>query len=188
MRSVPSQAFALRKRRTTSESSCAYSSIALWITAIASRSFPVFDDLVELGPAQVIRRRVAERIGRELAQRLAPVLQDGVKRLPARAVADKTLVVLDFQVVAVDFDRRQHLGAMRADDRGSGSVGHWDAPPVRPDNAGVMRNVSTTASASNGLILAAFLTVRRPAAITTPRAEPAFGWTARFAFRLPSSG
>ena len=72
-------------------------------------------DDVELGPAEIVGRRVAERVGAELAQRLAPVLQDGVEGLPARAVAEEALVVLQFEVIAVDLDRRQRLGAMRAE-------------------------------------------------------------------------
>src|ERR1051326_5538495 len=46
---------------------------------------------------------------------------------PAGAIAEESFVVLELEVVAVDLDRRQHLGAMRADDCCSGSVGHRES-------------------------------------------------------------
>ena len=55
---------------------------------------------------------LAERIVAVLAQRLAPVLEDVAERALAGAVAEEALVVLDFQIVAVDLDRRQASAAV----------------------------------------------------------------------------
>ena len=57
-------------------------------------------------------RGVAERVGAELAQRLAPLLEHLAKGAAARLVADEAVRVLDLEIVAVDLDARQPLGAM----------------------------------------------------------------------------
>src|SRR4029077_19907024 len=61
--------------------------------------FSLLQHLVELGTPQVIRGRAADWVGADLAQRLAPVLQNLVECLAARAIAEKALVVLQFEVV-----------------------------------------------------------------------------------------
>ena len=69
--------------------------------------------LVELFAAQLLARRVAERILVLLAQGLSPILDHLAERELAGAVADKSFVVLELDVVAVDVDRRQLGGAVR---------------------------------------------------------------------------
>ena len=69
--------------------------------------------LVELLLRHLVGRLLAERIGAELAQRLAPFLQHLVKGAAARLVADETVLVLDLEVVAVDLDARQPFGTVR---------------------------------------------------------------------------
>ena len=46
------------------------------------------------------------------AQRLAPLVQHLVEGAAARLVADEAVLVLDLEIVAVDFDARQALGAV----------------------------------------------------------------------------
>ena len=106
MRSVSCQAFSLRKRRMTSASSWAKSSIAPCSTPAAS-GLPLGHQRVQLLLADLLARLVAERIVARLAQRLAPFLQDVAECALAGAVAEKAVLVLDLDVVAVDLDRRQ---------------------------------------------------------------------------------
>src|SRR5581483_5615378 len=75
------------------------------------------EDRLEGLLSDLLARHVAEGIGVELAQRLAPLLQDRAERALARAVADEPVLVLDLEVVAVDVDRRQVLGAVRPERR-----------------------------------------------------------------------
>ena len=65
------------------------------------------EQFVELLLGQILARRLAERVVAGLAQGLAPILDDLAERALAGAVADKALVVLDLEIVAVDVDRRQ---------------------------------------------------------------------------------
>ena len=69
--------------------------------------------LVELLLRHLVGRLLAERIGAELAQRLAPLVQHLVEGAAAGLVADEPVLVLDLEIVAVDFDARQPLGAVR---------------------------------------------------------------------------
>jgi hypothetical protein len=98
-------------------------------------------DDVELGAAEIVRRRVAERVCTLLAQRLAPVFQNGMKGLAARPVAQEALVVLQLEIVAVDLDRRQDRCPMPAKRRHDG-VGHENALREPADNVRGRRNVS----------------------------------------------
>ena len=91
-----------------------------------------FQNHIELGPIEIIRRRIAERIGAKLAQRLAPVFQNGVKRLAARTVAEEAFVVLELQIVAVDLDRRQARRPVVAECRRRDDVGHGKSLETRP--------------------------------------------------------
>ena len=58
-------------------------------------------------------------------QGLAPVLDDVAEGALAGAIAEKTLVILQLDIVAVDNDRRQAGGAMRYGGRHRGLVGHY---------------------------------------------------------------
>ena len=97
-------------------------------------------DDVELGAAELVRGRVAERVLAELAQRLAPVFQNGMKGLAARPVAQEALVVLQLEIVAVDLDRRQGRCPMPAKCRRG--VGHENALREPAVNVRDRRNVS----------------------------------------------
>ena len=63
--------------------------------------------LVELALGDVLGGLLAERILAVLLQRLAQRVQDLAERALAGAVAEKALVVLQFDIEAVDVDRRQ---------------------------------------------------------------------------------
>ena len=86
--------------------------------------------LVELILGDIVGRCLAERILAGFAQRLAP--HPGcLERALAGAVAEKAVVVLQFDIVAVDVDRRQAFGAVPCDAGGGGRqcvVGHHCAP------------------------------------------------------------
>jgi hypothetical protein len=69
---------------------------------------------IELLLADVAARGLAERIGALLAQRLSPFVENGVERFLAGAVADEPVVVLELDVLAVNLDRGQLGGAVRA--------------------------------------------------------------------------
>src|SRR5215213_2267312 len=56
-----------------------------------------------------------------------------MERLAARAVAEETFVVLQLQVIAVDFHGRQNLGPMGAECPSYQNVGH-ECPPIPADN------------------------------------------------------
>ena len=80
---------------------------------------------IELLLGQLLARLIAQRIIAGFAQRLAPILDDLPERALTGAVADKTLVVFDFDIVAVEVDLRQPAGAMRRDlRRGDSLFGH----------------------------------------------------------------
>ncbi len=53
----------------------------------------------------------------ELAQRLAPFVDDRLEGRLARPVADEPVLVADLEVVAVDLDAGQELGAVRIEHR-----------------------------------------------------------------------
>ena len=71
--------------------------------------------LVELLLRHLVGRFLAQRVGAQLAQRLAPLVQHLVEGAAAGLVADEAVLVLDFEIVAVDFDARQPLGAVRVE-------------------------------------------------------------------------
>src|SRR4051794_32944382 len=75
--------------------------------------------------ADLVRGLVAERILTGLFQRLAPAVQDLAERALAGAVAQKPFVVLEFDIEAVEVDRRQARRTMPADAGGRyGVFGH----------------------------------------------------------------
>jgi hypothetical protein len=79
--------------------------------------------------ADILAGLVAERVLAILAQWFAPVFEDFAKRALGDAVAEKSLVILRFQVVAVDLDRRQAWAAVDWQiGQRRGLVGHG-APP-----------------------------------------------------------
>src|SRR5262249_12087926 len=117
-----------------------------------------------------------------------PFLQDIVEGLPAGTVADKAVVILQFQVVAVDLGRRQHLCAMWAKDGCNGSISHEGEPPVRRNNARGGRNVSRLQQLGDKPAVVGpiqccgrlFLTVKSLLAITPARAGSTSGQARSF--------
>ena len=65
----------------------------------------------ELLLADLLARLVAERI-LLIAQRFAPLVEDFPECVPVGFVAQEALVVLDFQIVAVDLDAGENRGAV----------------------------------------------------------------------------
>ena len=65
--------------------------------------------------ADLVGSLLAERVLAGFPQRLAPLLQDPAERALAGAVAQESIVVLEFDIEAVDVDRRQAHCAMPAD-------------------------------------------------------------------------
>lgn len=85
---------------------------------------------VELLPADLIARLVAERVIAGFSQGFAPFLNVLAECTLGGAVAEETFVVLQLNVIAVDVDQRQPTGAMGRDGRQGRSVlGHQ---PVFP--------------------------------------------------------
>ncbi len=70
------------------------------------------EELVELLLRDLAARRLAERVLADLPQALAPILEDRPEGAVARAVADEALLVAQLDIVAVDDDRRQVIGAV----------------------------------------------------------------------------
>ena len=85
---------------------------------------------VELLPADVLARLVAERVVAGLAQGLAPVLDDLAEGAFVGAVADEALVVLQLDIVAVDLDGGEAACAMRGDRRQSRALIRHEPVPV----------------------------------------------------------
>src|SRR3569623_289827 len=81
------------------------------------RSLDIVADqnLVELHLAKVYRGLTAERIVTALFQRLAPRNENVLNRALAGAVAQKAVLVLQFDIVAIDLDRRQPGGSVISD-------------------------------------------------------------------------
>jgi hypothetical protein len=90
---------------------------------------PFGEQRVELFPADVLARLVAERVVTGFAQRLAPALEDGGEGAFVGAIAKQALLILQLDVVAVDIDRGEAVGAMGGDGRqGRGLIGHEPIP------------------------------------------------------------
>ncbi len=86
-------------------------------------------NLVEFLLADVLGGLVPERIFAGLAQRLAEIFEDVLKGAFAGAVAQKPVVVLEFDVVTVDVHGRQPRGPVIADSGGRQRVlGHISVP------------------------------------------------------------
>src|SRR5215470_3312899 len=82
--------------------------------------------------ADAVAGFVAERIFAQLLQGLAPLFQDFPERVFAGPVANKALIVLDLEIVAVDADAGQHLGAVgRKLELVVGFFGHRPCDPKR---------------------------------------------------------
>ncbi len=115
MASVSRQLALFRKRWITRVNSCAKASTALCTET--GRLMVAFEEQrIELLLADVLDGLVAERVIPELAQRLAPLVHDGVEGAPARPVSDKALFVTDLEIVAIDFNARQLRSAMFGND------------------------------------------------------------------------
>ena len=98
------------------------------------RRHDIFADqrLVELALGDVPGGLLAERVVAVLLQRLAQGLQDFSEGALAGAVADKALIVLQFDIEAVDVYRRQTRGAVTGDARGGCDfVSHLAPCPVK---------------------------------------------------------
>src|SRR5262245_46708136 len=65
-----------------------------------------FQELVEALLVDVVAGLITEGVLAEIAKRLAPGLDEFAKGLLAGAVADETVLILQLDVVAVDFHRR----------------------------------------------------------------------------------
>jgi hypothetical protein len=77
--------------------------------------FPALQQFVELLPAQFDADLIAERITARLPKRFAPLLDDFPEGALAGAVAQKTLVIFELDVVAVEINRRQAGSAVGGD-------------------------------------------------------------------------
>ena len=86
--------------------------------------------LVERALADLLGGFVAERIVAVLLQRLAQRIQDLPERALAGAVAEKAVVVLQFDIEAVDVDRRQPGRAVPGDAGGRQCVLSHFAPAM----------------------------------------------------------
>ena len=129
MRSVSAQALVLRNRRVTWASSCANSSIAP-CTSAAARDVVADQRLVERALADLLGGFVAERIVAVFLQRLAQRVQDLAKRALAGAVAEKAVIVLQFDIEAVHVHRRQPGRAVPGDARGRQCIFSHFAPAL----------------------------------------------------------
>src|SRR6266481_7610248 len=78
--------------------------------------------LVELALGDIGGGLLAERIVAIVLQRLAQAIQNLAERALGGAVAEKTVLVLQFEIKAVDVDRRQTGSAMAGDARGGDYV------------------------------------------------------------------
>src|SRR5262245_27979520 len=84
--------------------------------------------LVEHLLADLVGWLVAKRVFAGLAQRLAPAVENLAKGALAGTVAEKTVLVLQFEIEAVDFDRRQPTGPVAGDPGGGNEVLSHDFP------------------------------------------------------------
>ena len=83
------------------------------------------EQIIEGLLAELVARLVTERVLFQLAQRLTPFVDDAAKSAPAGPVADEALLVGKLDIVAVDHDLRETLGAMRGERRlDRDGVGH----------------------------------------------------------------
>ena len=73
------------------------------------------EQAIELLLGDLVARRIPEWVVTGLAQGLAPVLDHVAERTLAGAIADEAFVILQFDVVAVDRDRRQPFSTVRRD-------------------------------------------------------------------------
>src|SRR5262249_53402500 len=74
-------------------------------------------------------RLVAKGILAAFAQRLAPAVEDLAEGRLAGAVAEETVLVLQFDIEAVDIDGRQPAGAMAGDAGGGNEIlSHFPCP------------------------------------------------------------
>src|SRR5262249_52308103 len=88
---------------------------------------------IELLPADILAGLVAEWVIAGLAQWFAPPLEDHPERALIGAVANQTFVILQFDVVTVDFDLREGGGAMRHNaPRNRALIGHLLVPMASP--------------------------------------------------------
>src|SRR3569833_2818460 len=85
--------------------------------------------------AAVFRGLAAERIVATLFQRLAPGIENVLECALARAIAQKTVLVLQFDVVTIDLDRRQPGGSVISDTDHAVLFRHMISAP-EPDMAG----------------------------------------------------
>ena len=177
MRSVSRQALSLRKRRMTSASSCAEILDGALHDPGRVR-IALGQQRVELLLADVLARLVAERVVAGLAQRLAPVLDDGAEGAFAGAVAQKTFVILQLDIVAVDIDGGQAGGAMRArrasvvvcsamnasrDGQSDDNRERAESFTLRPDGHGGEATIPRTISIARRIRVIDASSVRKPA-------------------------
>src|SRR5262245_37387241 len=78
---------------------------------------PLHEEPVEPLLADVLARRLAERVLVDLLQALAQIVEKGPEGSAAGAVADESVLVLDLEVVAVDRHGGQARRAMAGQDR-----------------------------------------------------------------------
>src|ERR1700752_2343237 len=84
--------------------------------------------LVEHLLADLVGGLVAKRVLAGLAQRLAPAVEDLAEGALAGAVAEKAVFVLQFEIEAVDVDRRQPTSPVAGDPGGGNEVLSHDFP------------------------------------------------------------
>ena len=73
------------------------------------------EQAIELLLGDLVARRIPERVVTGLTQVLSPILDHVAERTLAGAIADEALVILQFDVVAVDRDRRQPFSTVCRD-------------------------------------------------------------------------
>jgi hypothetical protein len=71
-------------------------------------------DFVELFLGKLIAGIFAERININLPKLLAPAFNNLAEGTFACPISKKAFIILEFDVIAVDIDRRQAQGAMRS--------------------------------------------------------------------------
>ena len=90
-----------------------------------------WQEAVQFSLAQFIAVFLAERVIAGLAQGLPDMVYHVAKRAFAGAIADKPFIVFEFNVIAVDIDGRQTMGAVRGDRRRGRRVSHLTSPRIR---------------------------------------------------------
>src|SRR5215510_8692827 len=126
-------ALSLRPRLGLEEASCDISEFLRELLDRAvhdGRGLDVVADqhLVEHLLADLVGWLVAKGILAGLAQRLAPAVEDLAKGALAGAVAEKAVLVLQFEIEAVDVDRRQPTSPVAGDPGGGNEVLSHDFP------------------------------------------------------------